>query len=176
MSFFLNVQPDFPLGSPLTIELGRNFKKDETFSVIIYYSTQQNTSSGAIQWLSPDQTLGKQLPFLYTQCEAIQCRSLLPCQDSPAAKIKVNARLTVPKLITALFAGVSVGSEEDGDSITFIYSTPNPIPSYLIAFAAGALEYRSLGKRTGVWAEKELVDKAKFEFEDTEIYIKAVII
>ena len=175
LNFNLNVQPDHPLGSPLTIELGRAYVKDEIFVVNIYYLTRQKASSGALQWLTPDQTLGKEYPFVYTQCEAIQCRTLLPCQDSPAAKVKVDARLTVKKPITALFAGVSNGSIDNGDSTTFLYSTPNPIPSYLIAFAAGSLQYRSLGERTGVWAEKEQVDKARYEFEDTEIYIKSVI-
>jgi leukotriene-A4 hydrolase len=175
LNFNINDQPENPLGSPLIINLGRTYLKGETVSVIVYYKTIPNQSSGALQWLTPDQTLGKQYPFVYTQCEAIQCRTLLPCQDSPGAKVYVTARLTVPKPLTALLAGVqSAEPQINGDTQTFTYKSPNPIPSYLIAFAAGALEYRSLGKRTGVFAEKEIVEKAQYEFEDTEQYVSTV--
>jgi aminopeptidase N len=43
-----------------------------------------------------------------------------------------------------------------------------PIPSYLIALAIGDLEFKSMGERTGVYAEPELLEAAAKEFEDTE--------
>lgn len=43
-----------------------------------------------------------------------------------------------------------------------------PIPAYLIAIAAGNLESRQIGPRSHVWAEPELVEKAAYEFEETE--------
>src|SRR6185436_14049891 len=49
-----------------------------------------------------------------------------------------------------------------------------PIPSYLIALAAGDLAFRSLGPRSGVYAEPSVVDAAAFEFADTEPMIHAV--
>ena len=42
------------------------------------------------------------------------------------------------------------------------------IPPYLIAIAVGDLEFRSLGKRTGVYSEPSVIEKAAGEFEDTE--------
>ena len=60
---------------------------------------------------------------------------------------------------------------------TYIYEQTNPIQSYLVAIAAGGeLEYRSLGTRTGVWAEKAIIEKAYYEFADTEKLIATVII
>ena len=47
-----------------------------------------------------------------------------------------------------------------------------PIQSYLIAIAAGKLESRKIGPRSTVWSEKELVDKAAFEFSETEDMLK----
>lgn len=43
-----------------------------------------------------------------------------------------------------------------------------PIQSYLIAIAIGALESREISQRCRVWSEKELLDKAQYEFSNTE--------
>jgi hypothetical protein len=45
---------------------------------------------------------------------------------------------------------------------------PQPIPSYLLAFAVGDLRFRELGPRTGIYAEPHVLDAAAWEFEDTE--------
>jgi leukotriene-A4 hydrolase len=37
---------------------------------------------------------------------------------------------------------------------------PQPIPSYLLALAVGDLAFRSLGPRTGVYAEPSVVEAA----------------
>jgi hypothetical protein len=58
--------------------------------------------------------------------------------------------------------------------LTYQYEQPIPIPSYLIAIAAGKLEKASLGPRSNVWTEKELLQASVHEFgEETEKYIQA---
>jgi len=37
------------------------------------------------------------MPYMYTQCEDIACRSVAPMQDTPANKITYNATVTVKK-------------------------------------------------------------------------------
>ena len=59
-----------------------------------------------------------------------------------------------------------------GDTVTYFYEQKIPIPSYLIAFAAGAIEERVISDRTKIYGEKELVDLAIYEFEDTEKFIQ----
>jgi aminopeptidase N len=49
----------------------------------------------------------------------------------------------------------------------------NPIPAYLLAIAAGDLEFRSLGARSGVYAEPSVIEKAAWELADTEKMITA---
>ena len=43
-----------------------------------------------------------------------------------------------------------------------------PIQSYLVAIAAGNLTSKKIGPRSRVWSEAEYVDKAAYDFEDTE--------
>ena len=75
-------------GSKLTINL-----LDKKRSIIrISYRT--GSKATALQWLKPEQTAGKRLPYLFSQCEAIHCRSLLPCQDTPAVKAPFDATVS----------------------------------------------------------------------------------
>ncbi len=67
------------LGTPLIIELDKNqYKLNEEIILKIKYSTTKE--SDAIQWLNSNQTNLKQYPFMFTQCQAILARTLLPCQ------------------------------------------------------------------------------------------------
>jgi leukotriene-A4 hydrolase len=69
---------NYPLGTPLEVSLSQSFSNGEKFNLTIYFNT--TNKSEAIQWLTAKQTKGKTYPFMFTQCEAILCRSLLPCQ------------------------------------------------------------------------------------------------
>jgi leukotriene-A4 hydrolase len=77
---------------------------------ISYRTTPQCT---AIQWLSPSATSGKLYPFLFTQCQAIHARSLVPCQDVPGVKFTYTARATVPKWSTCVMSAVLKSSHDD---------------------------------------------------------------
>jgi hypothetical protein len=48
---------------------------------------------------------------------------------------------------------------------------PQPIPSYLFAIAAGNLEFREFGPRTGIYAEPEIIEAAAWEFAENETRI-----
>jgi aminopeptidase N len=55
----------------------------------------------------------------------------------------------------------------------YSFNMPQAIPPYLIALAAGDIAFKSLGARTGVYAEPATLDKAAREFEDTEKMVVA---
>lgn len=146
------------LGAPLRIALAPG-----TSWVRVDYSTSPNASG--LQWLDPPQTAGKRQPFLYTQSQAIHARSWIPLQDTPSVRVTYAARVRTPEGLPAVMAAERAGGH---------FRMTKPIPSYLIALAAGDLEFRSLGGRSGVFAEPSMVDAAAREFADTEAMIRAV--
>ena len=47
-----------------------------------------------------------------------------------------------------------------------------PIPSYLLAIVVGGLEKRDISPRCAVWAEPSMVERAHWEFAETEEMLK----
>jgi len=162
-------------GQALSVSLPiENAKKDDVVSICVFYVTDPQAS--AIQWLPPEQTAGKKLPFMFTQCQAIHARSMLPCQDTPGAKMTYEARVTVPKELRALMSSLGNGDDavkEDDKTKTYAFKQPQATSAYLVALAVGDLHFRSCSQRTGVWAEESVVDKAKYEFGKVEDMVTA---
>ncbi|MDX2040323.1 MAG: M1 family metallopeptidase [Acidobacteriota bacterium] len=157
-------EADKILGTSLTVELPAQATK-----VRIEYETSP-TASG-VQWLSPAQTAGKQQPYVFTQSQAIHARSWIPLQDSPGVRVTYSATIRTPAGIRAVMsAEESDGAPKLGE---FNFSMQQPIPPYLIALAAGDIMFKSLGKRTGVYTEPAMMEKAAKELEDTEKMVEA---
>lgn len=147
------------LGAALTIDVPA-----DADSVLISYQT--SPAASGVQWLTPEQTAGKNHPFLFTQAQAIHARSFIPLQDSPQVRMTYEATIRTPKsLLAVMSASNDPNTERDG---IYEFSMPQPIPSYLIALAVGDLHFKSMGERTGVYSEKGILNAAAAEFADTE--------
>lgn len=155
---------DKQLGSKLTIATPQH-----PAQVRIVYTTAP-TASG-LQWLTPEQTADKKLPFMFSQSESIHARSWVPLQDSPAIRFTYKAHVTAPTDVRVTMSAINNAKHPlDGD---FSFNQPHPIPSYLLAIAAGDLAVKETGPRSAVYAEPSVVGKAAHEFEDTEKLIAA---
>ncbi len=155
------------LGARLRIQLPPG-----TGEVRVRYTTSAEAS--ALQWLSPEQTAGRVQPYLYSQCQAIHARSVVPLQDSPRFRIPYSASLTVPEELRVLMAAAPRGRERAGPGeATWRFEMPQPIPPYLIAFAVGDLAERPLSPRCSVFAEPSVVDGAAWEFAEVESLMTA---
>lgn len=146
---------DYGNGLEVQIQEGDSLLK------VNYYT---GSSAKAIQWLSPEQTAGKIKPFLFTQCESIQARSLIPCQDVPELRITYSATVKVPIGMMALMSAKNpTKKSSDGN---YQLNMELPIPSYLIALAVGDIEYMAIDERTGVYAEPVMLARAHSEFQE----------
>jgi len=166
------LSPAHPVfGNALHIDLKKSLKKGEKVTVDIHYHTSPEAT--AIQWLEPSQTVGKKHPYVFTQCQAIHARSMLPCQDAPSVKATYDASVTVPKPLTAVMSAVPAATDDGANNTrVFKFKQEVPMSSYLIALGIGELEYREIGPRTRVWSEKEVVDAGAYEFAETESFLK----
>jgi len=155
------------LGTPLQVALPAGGER--AFVVRIAYATRPGASG--LQWVAPAGTAGRQQPFLYSQSQSIHARSWVPLQDSPQVRMTFDATIRVPPGLRAL-----MGAEHDpapGTDGVYRFHMPQPIPSYLLAIAAGRIDFRPIGARTGVYAEPEVIDAAAAEFADTEKMLEA---
>ena len=151
------------LGAPLTIGM----PADAT-TVAIRYETSPDALG--LQWLEPRQTAGKRHPFLYSQAQSIHARSFIPLQDTPGVRITYDATVrTPPELRAVMSADNDPTAELDGE---FTFRMPQPIPPYLVALAVGDLEFQAMGERTGVYAEREILEAAAAEFADTQAMLE----
>ena len=161
------VHPDAPVvGAKLSLEVPQGCA-----AVRITYST--SPSASALQWLAPSQTLGGKEPFLFSQCQAIHARSVVPLQDSPRHRVTYRARFRVPRALKVVMGAAHVGRQVDGVEAVEDFSMEEPIPPYLFAFAVGDLVSRDLSPRTRVWAEPGLVEAAAREFAGVEAMMEA---
>jgi aminopeptidase N len=123
------------IGAPLTVTL-----PTQGDTIVIEYETSPTAS--AVQWLSPEQTAGKKLPFLFTQGEAILTRSWVPTQDSPGIRQTYDATIRVPAGMHAVMSADHVQPEGEKDSLgraVFRFKLDKPIP---ISFRPRHWRYR----------------------------------
>ena len=146
-----------------------------THRIVIDYTSAPDAA--ALQWLGPEQTTGGEHPFLFSQGQAINNRTWIPTQDSPGIRQTWEATVEAPVELDVVMSGVARAEPQPAGAgrRDFAFVMDKPVPPYLIAIAAGDIEFRELGPRSGVWAEPEVIARAAREVGDTEELIDAGI-
>jgi aminopeptidase N len=151
------------LGAPLVVDL-----EPQDDAVRVAWRTTER--SDALQWLEPAQTGDGTAPFLYTQGQAILTRTWIPLQDSPGVRVTWEARVEAPPGIEVVMSAERRWRDADG---AFRFELSRPVPAYLVALAAGRIEFRPVSDRAGVWAEPGMLERAHAEFSDMEAMVAA---
>lgn len=142
-------------GSDLSVAISPNTKK-----VKVFYQTKPEAE--ALQWLSAEQTHDKKHPFLFSQSQAILARTWIPCQDSPGIKFTYSADITCnPELMVLMSAKNDTTLHSDGK---YSFKQELPVSSYLLAIAAGDVQFKNIGRNSGVYAEPGQLAAASWEF------------
>lgn len=118
----------------LTIELNKNLRKNEAFTVTVEYNGNPTRVGGdGVTFTSH----GSGGPLVFTQNEPYFARIWLPCKDVPYDKCNTaDISVTVPDSLTAASNGIlkEVVNNRDGTK-TFKWHEKHPMATYLIAIA-----------------------------------------
>jgi alanyl aminopeptidase len=83
--------------------------------------------------------------YIFSQFETTDARGAFPCFDEPSYKTPWQLTLHVPDTIKAISNTPAV-SEKSADGMkTIVFKETKPLPSYLVAFAAGPFEFVDAG-------------------------------
>jgi len=156
---FTLAEADPVLGSKLEIELPGNVDR-----IAIAYNTSPKAEG--LQWLGPAQTAGKKHPYLFSQAQAINARTIAPLQDTPAVRLTYSANLTVPDGLRPLMSAEQGDQNPDG---SYDFTMPQPIPSYLLAIAVGDIKFKAINDHIGVYAEDYILEASAEEFSETPL-------
>ncbi|EKX48439.1 hypothetical protein GUITHDRAFT_105587 [Guillardia theta CCMP2712] len=189
---FLLDAPNEAFGSCLKIRVPQELQQNgKRFKAEVHYSTSQSSTACQASNSHVSSALRcKKKPYLFTQCQAIHARSLLPCQDCPSAKctwsgaqpqvllmsffspvIRFSAVMSAPSWATVLMSAILENKSEQAQKRVFTWRQSVPTCSYLIAIAVGDLESREISSRCRVWSEPSMVDKVANEFAETEKFL-----
>jgi aminopeptidase N len=148
------------VGQALHVEI-----RDIDNLVSIQYTTSPDAE--ALLWVEKE----NELPFLFSQSQAILARTWIPCQDSPSVRFTYSADVMVPKELMALMSAENPQvKSQDGK---YHFEMKQRIPSYLLALAVGDVAFKSLGENTGVYATSDMLEVAYNEFSDIPGMVKA---
>lgn len=126
--------------------------------------------------MTASQTAGKSYPYLFTQCEDINCRSVAPLMDTPSNRITYSARVIVEApLVAQMSANLTYSGMYSPTQIQYCFRNDISMPNYLMALVIGNIEYKSTGVRTGVITEPEQMDSVYSELEDMEVLLNTTI-
>lgn len=102
---------------------------------------------------------------MFSQCQAINARSIFPCFDTPDVKSTFTFNLTSTLPVVA--SGVPVGDHEatPGTSKLYKFEQNVPIPSYLFAVASGDIVTAPIGPRSVVATGPNELEACKWELE-----------
>lgn len=154
-----------PYGRPLHVVVASGYGALRGAVVALDVVFRTAPACPGLQWLTPAQTGNKAHPYVYSQCQAILARSILPCQDTPDVKSTYVLNIASPLPVVASGVPEQPACKNPRGDWDFVFRQQVPIPSYLFALASGDLATAPIGRRSVVVTGPEAVDAARWELE-----------
>jgi aminopeptidase N len=82
--------------------------------------------------------------YIFTQMEAMYARRAFPLLDEPAMKVPFTLTIEAPEDLVVVANTPVESSSRDGEWQRVMFMETPPLPSYLIAYALGPLDYAEL--------------------------------
>ncbi|CAD8150233.1 unnamed protein product [Paramecium octaurelia] len=165
-------------GDRLHIQLDRDYNPLENIILKIKYAYDERAR--AVGFLTKEQTYSKKVPYMFTQCESNNCRSIIPLQDTPSVKFTFTATvISTNPLIKAFMTGEQIASLPligqyglESTFYTYSFQLNIPIPAYLIGIVAGEIEQKHIGANCYVISEPFYLDDYAKELEELPFFIE----
>jgi aminopeptidase N len=110
----------------LTVQLDRTYNPGEEFQVKVCYH-HNNVSDNAFYALNG---------HVFTDCEPEGARRWFPCWDKPSDKALLDITVKVPAAAKCGSNGALVDSIINGDTLTYHWSSAQPLATYLMVLSA----------------------------------------
>jgi aminopeptidase N len=94
-------------------------------------------------FVAGDEALNRQDDFLYTLFVPARASAAMPVFDQPDLKARWRLTLNLPAAWTAVANGREAGRASGNGRVSLIFDETEPIPTYLVAFAAGRFTVES---------------------------------
>jgi cytosol alanyl aminopeptidase len=107
---------------------------------IDFTNTFGTQAVGLYRMVAEDRSSGAKQGYLFTQMEPDDAREAFPLWDEPNFKIPYQLSLTVPEGHTAVTNTPVENETVQNGQRTLVFQKSKPMPSYLLAIAAGPLE------------------------------------
>ncbi|MGH9309730.1 MAG: M1 family metallopeptidase [Vicinamibacterales bacterium] len=100
-----------------------------------------------LAFTSSDLALNRSAEFMYTLFVPARARLAFPCFDQPDLKARYTLTLDIPAAWEVVANGAETRREVDGDRTTVAFAETRPLPTYLVAFAAGRFSVETAERR-----------------------------
>ncbi len=135
-------------GDILSIPLDPALGAEERTTLVVRWGGTPLAGGALTFWTAPASG-----PAISSLAEPFDARTFWPCVDDPADKAVATVSVTVPQGYVAVSAGRGASTDEPDGRVTWRWSLPQPISTYLVSVAVGrfeeiAAEYRTADGRT----------------------------
>ena len=155
---------------PNKIVIVHGFQKGGSHQLLLQYRTRPKQTVYFLGWEGQDLSLAQ----IWTQGQGKYTSHWLPSFDDMTEKVEFDLSLDFDQKYQVAANGKLMDRQKIGEKIRWKYDMQNPMSSYLLAFAIGRFEKKTLHAASGVPLELFYHPKDRSRVEPTYRHTKAI--